>query len=183
MLILLAGISKFIQENILAIKFEGLDSLFESLDNLADTNTVKQALNDCCMIVERSAKQKADAQSKGDGELARSITSKVDGLEGIVYTPLEYAPYVEYGTGLYAEGGKGRQDVPWVYVEGEGSGSAKSTQSYTLDEAKRAVAYLKKQGLDAHYTYGQHPKPYMRPALEENRNIVLKIIKEGLTNG
>lgn len=167
----------------MAVKFEGLDELFESLDNIADTNTVKKALDKCCIIVERSARQKADAQSKGDGELARSIASKVDGLEGIIYTPLEYAPYVEYGTGIHAEGGKGRQDVPWVYVEGEGSGAKKSTQSYTLDEAKKAVAYLKKKGLDAHYTYGQHPQPYMRPALDENRELILKIIKEGLTNG
>lgn len=167
----------------MAIKFEGLEELLKSLDNIANESTVKDALNDCCLLVERAARDKADAQSKGDGELARSITSKVEGLDGIVYTPLEYAPYVEYGTGIHAEGGKGRQDVPWVYVEGKGSGAKKSTQSYTLDEAKKAVAYLKKKGLDAHYTYGQHPQPYLRPALNENRELILKRLKEGLTNG
>jgi hypothetical protein len=48
--------------------------------------------------------------------LRQSITSTVKDLEGIVYTPLEYAPYVEYGTGLFAENG-GRTDVPWCYMD------------------------------------------------------------------
>lgn len=161
----------------MSIEVKGLKELLESLDSIADINTVENAINDSCLIVERAARQKAPKS------IAPTIESKADGLEGIVFTPLEYAPYVEYGTGIHAEGGKGRQDVPWVYVEGEGSGAKKSTQSYTLDEAKKAVAYLKKKGLDAHYTYGQHPQPYMRPALNENRDLILKIIKEGLTNG
>jgi len=52
--------------------------------------------------VEAEAKKNAP---KGTGELRRSITSRVEDDKGIVYTPLEYAPYVEYGTGLFAENG------------------------------------------------------------------------------
>ena len=29
------------------------------------------------------------------------------------------------------------------------------------------------------WTSGQHPQPYMRPALEENKDDIIKIIKEG----
>lgn len=132
------------------IKFDGLDDVLNSIDSLADNRKIQAALGRACAVVERSAKQNAP---KGIGELRRSITSKVEGLEGVVYTALEYAPYVEYGTGLFAEEG-GRTDVPWSYKDDKG---------------------------DWHTTSGQSPQPFMRPALAENREEILRILKEGLT--
>ena len=134
------------------IRLEGLEEVLGALDDLADTSNLDAALGKACALVERSAKQKAP---KDKGDLRRSITSKVEGTEGVVYTPLEYAPYVEYGTGLFAESG-GRQDVPWNYQDDEGNW---------------------------HSTSGQKPQPYMRPALNENREEILRIIKEGLIGG
>ena len=131
------------------IEFEGLNEVLESIDNLADTEQLRAALKRSCAIVERSAKQKAP---KDTGALARSITSEVNGMEGVVFTPLEYAPYVEFGTGLFAEEG-GRKDVPWFYEDEKGEG---------------------------HITSGQKPQPYMRPALNENREEIIRIIKEGI---
>lgn len=137
------------------ITFEGLEEVLGELDKVADIEKLDNALKKACLIVERAAKQKAP---KGNGELRRSITSKVEQeqgeIKGVVFTPLEYAPYVEYGTGLFAEEG-GRQYVPWRYQDDEGNW---------------------------HTTSGMHPRPYMRPALEENRNEILRIIKEGLIN-
>ena len=134
------------------IRLEGLEEVLGALDDLADTSNLNAALGKACALVERSAKQKAP---KDKGDLRRSITSKVEGTEGVVYTPLEYAPYVEYGTGLFAESG-GRQDVPWNYQDDEGNW---------------------------HSTSGMKPQPYMRPALNENREEILRIIKEGLIGG
>lgn len=134
------------------IRLEGLEEVLGALDDLADTSNLNAALGKACALVERSAKQKAP---KDKGDLRRSITSKVEGTEGVVYTPLEYAPYVEYGTGLFAESG-GRQDVPWNYQDDKG---------------------------EWHSTSGQKPQPYMRPALNENREEILRIIKEGLIGG
>lgn len=133
------------------IKFEGLDEILEKLDKISSNANIEGALGTCCALVERSAKQKAP---KDNGELRRSITSKVEGNEGIVFTPLEYAPYVEYGTGLFAEAGDGRKDVPWNYQDDEGNW---------------------------HSTSGQKPQPFMRPALEENKDLILQILKEELT--
>ena len=165
----------------MSIKFEGLDEVLDSMYKLKDEASINQALGKACALVERSAKQKAP---KDTGELRRSITSEVKDLQGVVFTPLEYAPWTEFGTGLYATGeGGGRKDVPWVYVEGSGGGKSKSTKSYTLEEAKRTVKYLREQGLKAYYTYGQHPHPFMRPALAENRQEIVKILKEGMING
>lgn len=135
----------------MAIEFENLDKVLDSIESLADVSALDAALGKACAVVEASAKQKAP---KGDGDLRRSITSKIDGYQGIVYTPLEYAPYVEYGTGLFAEAG-GRKDVPWCYQDEEG---------------------------EWHTTSGMKPHPYMRPALEENREKIIKILREGLLN-
>lgn len=134
-----------------SITFEGLEELTDKLDSLLDEEKLKKALGKACALVERSAKEKAP---KGNGDLRRSITSKVEGLEGVVYTPLEYAPYVEYGTGLFAEAGDGRKDVPWCYQDDEG---------------------------EWHSTSGMKPHPYMRPALNENREEIKRVLKEGIT--
>lgn len=132
------------------IRFEGLEEVFEALDSLADVEKIQAGLQKACLKVEASAKDKAP---KGKtGELARSISSQVEGLTGTVFTPLEYAPYVEFGTGLFAESG-GRSDVPWSYKDDKG---------------------------DWYTTYGQHPHPYMRPALNENRENVIRILKEAV---
>ena len=131
----------------MSIEFEGLNEVLESLEDLADTRTLELALGKACALVERSAKEKAP---KDTGELRRSITSKVEDNVGVVFTPLEYAPYVEYGTGLFAEEA-GRADVPWNYQDDKGNW---------------------------HSTSGQRPQPFMRPALDENREQILRIIKE-----
>lgn len=135
----------------MSIKLEGLDEVLNSLEELADTANLEGALGKACAIVEASAKKKAP---KDSGDLRRSITSKVENNEGIVFTPLFYAPYIEYGTGLFAESG-GRTDVPWVYQDDKGNW---------------------------HSTSGMKPQPFMRPALYENREEILRILKEGLTN-
>lgn len=133
------------------IELKGLDGILDHLDGLIDDDGLSSALGKACAIVERAAKQKAP---KGDGSLRRSIKSKVEGDVGIVYTALEYAPYVEFGTGLFAEEG-GRTDVPWVYQDDEGNW---------------------------HTTSGMPPHPYMRPALYENRAQIIKVFKESMKN-
>ena len=136
----------------MSIRFEGLEDVLERIEVLGDTKEVAAAMTKATLLVERSAKMKAP---KGNGELGRSITSEVnveaDGsVVGIVYTPLEYAPYVEYGTGLFAEAGNGRKDVPWNYQDDEG---------------------------EWHSTSGQHPRPFMRPALNENREQIIRLLE------
>lgn len=132
------------------------DELLRKLDDLVDIQKLERAVSKAALLVEAEAKKKAPRDT---GDLARSIVSKVEtsGKEvvGTVFTPLFYAPYVEYGTGLFAEDGNGRKDVPWHYQDDSG---------------------------EWHSTSGQHPQPFMRPALDENREQVLRIIMEGLIN-
>lgn len=163
----------------MAIKIEGLDGVLASIDKLGNVEKVAKAMGDCCALVERSAKQKAHA-IRDTGGLANSIKSKVETegneVKGIIYTTAEHGPYVEYGTGLFAEK-KGRTEVPWVFVKGGTSSGEKKKKTYTLEKAKQTVAILRSKGLEAYYTYGQKPQPYMRPSLNENRNKIIKVLK------
>lgn len=138
----------------MSVELRGLDNVLDSLENVADTSGIERAMGKACALVERSAIQKAP---KDTGALRRSITSKVEtengNIQGIVYTPLEYAPYIEYGTGLFAESG-GRLDVPWNYKDDKG---------------------------EWHSTSGQKPQAFLRPALDENRENIKRILKEGIS--
>lgn len=137
------------------MRIEGIDTVLQRIENIADTAPIKQAMGKCCALVERTAKT-ADIKGK-TGELRNSIQSEVkeDGFNvlGEIYTPLEYAPYVEYGTGLFAEEGNGRKDVPWHYQDEQGNW---------------------------HSTNGQPPKPFLRPALADNREKIINILKESV---
>ena len=77
----------------MSISIRGIDEVVEAISKPLSNENINDILTKACLLVERSAKQKAP---KGDGDLRRSITHKVEGNEGVVYTPLEYAPYVEY---------------------------------------------------------------------------------------
>ena len=139
----------------LDFEFTNLDVVVKNIGEKISEQNAEQALGKACALLEREAKMKAP---KDTGALRNSITSKIeyDGEEvsGIVFTPLEYAPYIEYGTGLFAENG-GRTEVPWSYQDDEGNW---------------------------HSTSGIHPQPFMRPAFDENREEIVKILAEGLTN-
>ena len=137
------------------IEIEGLEGLEDIIKDMVDTDKMVAAMGKACALVEKEAKINAP---KDTGALRRSISSKVEveGKEviGTVFTPLEYAPYVEYGTGLFAESG-GRKDVPWHYQDDKG---------------------------EWHSTNGIHPCPFMRSALLDNRNRIKNILKRGIKN-
>lgn len=101
-----------------------------------------KAMTDACSIVRNDAIKNAP---HGTGQLQRSIDFKVseDGTQGVVYSNLKYAPYVEVGTGIYSKVGGGRQK-PWrypVYIDGQ-----------TVYRTTR----------------GMKPRPYLEPALTQN---------------
>jgi HK97 gp10 family phage protein len=133
------------------VEFEGLDTIIKRLDKIIDADEIAAQMGTAALLVEDSAVQNAP---KDEGDLQQSITSKVERtneeITAIVYSPLEYAPYVEYGTGLFAEKGNGRQ-TPWLYENKDG---------------------------DTVFTRGQKPQPFMRPALEDNKQNIINLIRK-----
>lgn len=92
----------------------------------------------------------ADLAPVDSGLLRQTMTHIVDGNSVTVGSPLEYAAYVEFGTGKYAAGGR---NTPWVYKDDKGNW---------------------------HYTHGQRAQPFLKPALQNNIKKYQAIIKDEL---
>lgn len=84
------------------------------------------------------------------GTLRKSITHKVVDDTVYVGSNVEYAPYVELGTGIYATDGNGRKN-PWVWVDKNGK---------------------------AHYTRGMEPKHMLKKSIADHLDEYKKIIKK-----
>lgn len=80
-------------------------------------DAVLRALERCGSQAEGYAKDLAPVDT---GNLRNSISHKVDESEPAVYigSNVEYAAYVELGTGKYTEGGR---PTPWVYQDDKGN--------------------------------------------------------------
>lgn len=89
------------------------------------------------------------------GRLKNSLTHEVVPDEAMVEvgTNVEYAPYVEYGTGKFADGG-GRQ-TPWLYQDDKGN---------------------------FHITSGMKPNHFLRDALQNHKQ-EYKQIAEAVLDG
>lgn len=127
-----------------AIQIEGLAELVKKLEQ-AGKNAVpliKEGMATATLEIETKAKEACPVDK---GELRRSIESEVEVsgnvITGVVGTNKEYAPYVEYGTGLFSTKGSGRK-TPWSYQDAEGNW---------------------------HTTTGQAPQPYLAPAVDAER--------------
>lgn len=131
------------------MEIKNLDRLEVKLNALKNMQ-ISTVLNECCLLVENDAKRRCPVDS---GQLRNSITHEViDGNVGRVGTNVEYAPYVEYGTGLFSSKGNGRQ-TPWSYQDAQGNW---------------------------HRTSGQKPQPYLQPALDSNRRTIMQKLKDGI---
>ena len=113
---------------------------------------VLRALERCGSQAEGYAK---DLVPVDTGRLRNSISHKVDDAEKAVYigTNVEYAPYVELGTGKYVQGGR---PTPWVYQDDNGNW---------------------------HMTNGQRAQPYLKPAVADHAQTYRNIIEDELKNG
>lgn len=132
------------------VEIKGLDLLLSKLDKVATDEALNRGVTRACELVDSGAKANLHKNGTSDtGELAQSIHHEVEGLTGVIGTNKEYAPYVEIGTGIFSSLGDGR-DTPWVYWS---------------EKLQRFV-----------HTVGQHPQPYLRPALVDNIEDIKKVI-------
>ena len=128
----------------MGVSVDGSEVIIQ-LDNIASNvlpEAIRKALEQSCLIVEGDAKVRCPVDS---GQLRQSINHKVEDKTGQVSTNVEYAPYVEIGTGIYSSEGGGRQ-TSWVYQDAKG---------------------------EWHRTSGSKPQPFMKPALEQNTSKII----------
>ena len=132
----------------MGVSVDGSEVIIQ-LDNISSNvlpEAIRKALEQSCLIVEGDAKVRCPVDS---GQLRQSINHKVEDRTGQVSTNVEYAPYVEIGTGIYSSEGGGRQ-TPWVYQDAKGQW---------------------------HRTSGGKPQPFMKPALEQNTSKIIDQFK------
>ena len=92
------------------------------------------------------------------GRLKNSLTHQVDGNVVCVGTNVEYAIYVEYGTGRYAT--RGGRRTPWLVKVPEGSGGKWAGRAFM--------------------TAGMKPNHFLRDALQDHENEYINIAKDVL---
>lgn len=102
-------------------------------------------------------------------------------LEATIGNPMQQSLWTEFGTGEYAIHGDGRKGY-WVYVKGDddSNASSKGGKEYTLADAKKIVAMMRADGIDAHYTKGQTPKRPLENAFNSLKNALIKRAEEVL---
>lgn len=119
-------------------------------------SAVLRALEKVGLTAEGYAKRNlTENHSVDTGNLRNSVAHSVDAGDTSVSigTNVEYAAYVELGTGKYTEGGR---PTPWVYQDDNGNW---------------------------HRTEGNPAKPYLKPAVADHAQTYRAIIEDELKNG
>ena len=109
-----------------------------------------RALESAALIVEASAKALAPVGDSGElrDKIDHNVVDTSNGPAAKIGSPLDYAMYVEYGTGEFAENGAGRKGG-WSYQTPDG---------------------------EWHHTDGMKPQPFLRPAFRENKANIENVI-------
>lgn len=114
-------------------------------------------------------------------EIVKKWEYKVDEekLEAVVGNPFEQSLWVEFGTGEFSVSPKGGRKGYWVYVKDGANNLTRNYaynggKQYTLEEAKKIVAMMRSEGLDAHLTRGQQPHRPLQTAFNTKKPALLK---------
>lgn len=123
--------------------------------------------------------QVAKNTKAGTGQLKNSWKANINesDIEAVIGSELENAIWEEFGTGEYALNRNGRKGY-WVFVKGNDTKKSTNHKSYTLEEAKKIVAILKRKGLDAYYTKGKRPKRAFYNAYLSTKDKVIQKAEE-----
>lgn len=146
-----------------SVTIKNVDRLVARFNKIASMD-LKEKVVQATTLVHGQAKNLAPVDT---GNLAGSIRMEVKmadkNIQGRVFTNLEYAPFVEFGTGSNGSGtypykvkdlSLTYRDTPWVYSPDGGE--------------------------TFYYTNGQPAQPYMYPALKENEKYIKELLKSGV---
>lgn len=163
-----------------------------TIDRLgADMNTVASVVNDTAYlqqalaIVWNAAIGKARAR---DGELKQSIGVSVgkseDGLTGHVGTNLEYAMYVEFGTGPRGAADHSGVSPDFAVAYKTSPWYIHASQLYKAEETAERYHWQKYEvdGEVFYRTYGSAAHPFLYPALKDNEQVVADTLAGGWEN-
>lgn len=136
------------------IEFKGIDEIIAYYDKVEKElqEDVKKAINKSVKVVLINAKNSAPVDT---GNLRRSIHSELNidkgKIEGKVVTAVDYAPYVEFGTGELGIATNTNSKIPVTYTKGF-NGQVAQPFFYPVyyeeeENFKRALKDILKKGL------------------------------------
>ena len=155
-------------------EIRGFDRLMKKLEGVS-TEDILPAVNKATLFVEGQAKELAPVASEFSraigaisGQLRESIHTRVETegekITGTVFTATEYAPYVEFGTGV-----KGNGTYPY---QPEGITLSYKDKGWSFPNPMHPEEFI--------HTKGQKAQPFMYPALHQNRKKVDQILQDGI---
>ena len=157
---------------------KGVEAAIKKIDSKA-TKGLSDELNAASLNIEKSAKRLAPGNL---GKLRQSINHDTgNDLFKAVFSTVEYAPYVEFGT---AGKKKSQVKVPAGYEAFAAQYKAKGKSGKGLWSA--IVFWIKRKGIDPKYTFpifrailnnGVPAQPFMIPAYEKEKPALLKRLK------
>lgn len=172
------------------MSIENVDRLVKKLSKLDSSiqqDIMMETVRQCDKQVQKKARLSVPYNSNN---LRRSILIKEevkgDKIVGSVYTNLEYAPYVEFGTGPVGQ--KNHQGIsPEVTPKYRQTGWGIPASKVSKKDAEK-YGWEKRiyKGKEYYMTYGQPAQPFLYPALKDQekglkkfaKNHVAKKIKE-----
>lgn len=143
------------------ITVNGIESLTQRFKNISKMN-LRGAMTKAVTVVHAQAKTLAPVDTGNlAGSIHMDIKEEAKTIIGRVYTNLQYAPYVEFGTGI------------------KGNGTYKyKVKDLNLTYRNSGWVYTPDGGDTFYYTEGQVAQPYMYPALKENEKYIKKLFNE-----
>lgn len=120
--------------------------VYLNLQNVIDKllpEALAKGLEKAGQLIENEAKRKCPVD---DGVLRASITHEVDEENASVSigTNTEYAPYVEFGTGVYNPEGR---KTAWIFTSADG---------------------------ETYISHGQKAQPFLQPSVDENMDKIVE---------
>lgn len=134
----------------MSVKFEDNSVKVINAINEAVSNALEEVGGEMESQVKRNTKVKT-------GKTKASWTHQVDEHNKVVYIGSNYenAIWEEFGTGIYAQNGNGRKDVPWTYQSEDGKW---------------------------HKTKGKKPRRALQNAFNSMKNRIKKFFEERFNN-
>lgn len=167
-------------------QIDGLDELIRKYQALGRdaVPVLTRAIRRQAEVVRGAAVKLAPGnKGTGGGALRQSIhtmTKQEDNsIIGIVYTDVNYAPYVEFGTGPVGAANHAgispaaqpnyKSEGWWYPVNGKSNGEGKHKVP-----TKAGMHFTNKGGVEFVSTFGQAAQPFMYPALKQNEGRVME---------
>ncbi|WP_257475159.1 HK97-gp10 family putative phage morphogenesis protein [Bacillus sp. MCCB 382] len=139
------------------VSMKGLNKSIQQMNQYTaeKVNAIKAIVAESTQNIENGSVARSPVSEIDGGNLKNGIYKEFadGGFVGRVIDPSGYGLYVEFGTGIYAEGDKPGRSTPWVYFD---------------EKLNRFV-----------FTRGMRAQPFMNPSYEEERpNYIRSLEKE-----